>query len=110
VTCAKQQVRATIIMPDGRRFVGTNAADNPQASCPRGDMPSNVGYELCRDVCQQPGHAEEMAIQAAGGSCPGARLYLEGHGTVCPRCLEACYNAGIRTIFIEPPPAEEPAA
>lgn len=101
VTCAKQVVKATIIALDGREFTGFNDVLNPQMVCPRGDMPSNVGYHLCRDVCQQPGHAEVMAIAAAGEHARGATLILEGHKAVCPACLIACEAAGIARIEVK---------
>ena len=65
MTCAKQVVKATITTLDGRVFVGYNHCNNAQAVCPRGSLPSNVGYEMCREICQQPGHAEVMALRAA---------------------------------------------
>lgn len=100
MTCAKQVVKATIITTDGRTFVGYNDAGNPQATCPRGDMPSNVGYELCRDVCRQPGHAEVMALRAADFDVEGATLILEGHHTVCPTCMAALNAAGIARVEV----------
>ncbi len=95
MTCAKQLVRATIITPDGRRFVGTNACTNPQASCPRAGMPTGVGYELCQSVCQQQGHAEVQALRVAGVHACGATLILEGHSYLCDACRAACKAAGV---------------
>lgn len=100
MTCAKQVVKATIIAVDGREFTGFNDCNNPQQLCPRGDMPSNVGYHLCRDVCAQPGHAEVIAIEAAGDAAEGATLILEGHKAVCPTCMAACNAAGIARIEV----------
>lgn len=105
MTCAKQTVTATIITPDGQRFIGTNFARNPQPTCPRADMSTGVGYELCRSICQQEGHAEVNAIAAAGGSATGATLYLEGHTYACDPCKLACQRAGIAEIVIGSPPA-----
>lgn len=104
MTCAKQVVKATIITTDGRTFVGYNDADNPQAKCPRGDMPSNVGYHLCKEVCAQAGHAEVMAIAAAGDAAEGATLILEGHKAVCPTCMKALNTAGIARIEVKEKP------
>lgn len=103
MTCAKQTVTATIVMPDGRRFVGTNFARNPQPTCPRADMPTGVGYELCRSICQQEAHAEVNAIAAAGGKAEEATLYLEGHTYACEPCKAACAAAGIVAIVIGAP-------
>lgn len=100
--CAKQTVTATIVATDGSRFVGTNYCEAPQAVCPRADMPSGVGYELCTSVCRQPAHAEVNAIAAAGEKARGATLYLHGHTYACGPCTKACNDAGIAEIIIQP--------
>ena len=105
--CAKQTVTATIVTPDGRRFVGTNHVRNPQSVCPRADLPTGVGYELCRDVCGQAGHAEIDAIAKAGDDARGGILYLEGHTYACEPCKAAARKAGIVRIVIGSP--ENPA-
>jgi deoxycytidylate deaminase len=102
--CVKQTVTATIVTPDGERFVGTNFVRNPQPTCPRGDMPTGVGYELCRTVCDQSGHAEPNALAVAGEKARGATLYLEGHTYACEPCKEAARAAGIVEIVIAAPP------
>ena len=101
MTCAKQVVEATIVGRSGRVYVGRNDCASPQEVCPRGDMPSNVGYHLCRDVCRQEGHAEVMAICAAGDDACGGSLSLRGHIAVCPSCMSACDAAGIVDITVE---------
>lgn len=102
--CAKQVVTATIVTPGGSRFVGTNHCDNAQLTCPRGGMPSGVGYELCLEICQQSGHAEVNAILASGGAAAGGVLYLEGHTYACDACQTAVAAAGIAEIVIGTPP------
>lgn len=102
--CTKQTVTATIVTPEGERFVGTNFVRNAQPVCPRADMPTGVGYELCRTVCDQSGHAEPNAIAAAGEKARGATLYLEGHTYACEPCKAACAEAGVREIVIGAPP------
>lgn len=102
MTCAKQVVTARIIGRDGHTYTGTNACRRPQAVCPRGDRPSGSGYDLCRDVCEQEGHAEVMAIKAAGDQAEGGTLYLDGHRAVCPDCQRACDAAGIAQIHVLP--------
>jgi deoxycytidylate deaminase len=104
MTCAKQVVTATIIAGDGRRFVGTNFALAPQPTCPRGDMPSGQGYELCNSICRQTAHAEVNAIAAAADAARGAVLYLEGHSYACAACTAACAAAGIDEIIVASPP------
>lgn len=102
--CAKQVVTATIVTPDGERIVGTNHCLNAQDVCPRGNMPTGVGYEKCRDICQQPAHVEINAIAAAGDRARGATLYLEGHTYACMLCKSAAAGAGITEIIVGPPP------
>jgi len=102
--CAKQVVTATIITPEGQRFVGTNWVERPQSKCPRADMPTGVGYELCASVCAQSGHAEIDALRLARGKTRGATLYLEGHTYACEPCKAACKAAGIHKIIVGAPP------
>jgi len=98
--CAKQTTIA-VIAKDGKYWVGVNSCVNPQESCPRGDMPSGRGYELCDDICKQTGHAETNAIKAAGKkNCKDAILYLFGHDRVCNDCALAALKAGIKKLFI----------
>lgn len=103
--CAKQMVKATIVMVNGTWVVGTNYCRNAQPECPRVDMPTGVGYHLCKEVCDQAGHAEIVAIENAGGSTQGATLYLEGHTYACTTCIAAFKAAGGDAIIIGAPPA-----
>lgn len=100
MTCAKQLAVATIITQCGKVFWGRNDALQPAQVCPRGDLPSGEGYALCRDVCRQPGHAEVMALHAAGHWAEGAVLVLSGHKAVCADCSAACDAAGIARIVV----------
>lgn len=102
--CAKQTVTATIVDLSGLRHVGTNYCLNPQTTCPRGDMPTGVGYHLCKEICQQVGHAEPVAIAAAGAAARGATLYLEGHTYACDSCKGVAHAAGIVEIVVGKPP------
>lgn len=104
--CAKQTTRATIIAPNGSRYVGTNDCANPQTICPRADMPTGVGYELCISICRQTGHAEVNAVRAAGSAAQGGKLYLEGHYYACANCKATAEAAGVTEIVIGAPPAE----
>jgi deoxycytidylate deaminase len=103
--CAKQQVRCTLVHPDGRRWVGENLCANAQETCPRAGMPTGQGYELCASVCRQMGHAEEQAARTAGLEAAGARAYLEGHTYACDNCKSVLLRAGVREITIGAPPA-----
>lgn len=98
--CAKQVVHAVIVATDGSTFEGTNFCMEAQKTCPRGDMPSGEGYELCWDVCRQPAHAEVNALQAAGQKARGATLYLMGHTHCCNACRHVCDLAGIKEVVI----------
>jgi deoxycytidylate deaminase len=105
MTCAKQTVTATIITPEGHRWVGTNFALNPQPACPRGDAPTGTGYELCNSICRQLAHAEINALAAAGSEARGCVLFLEGHTYACEPCRAACRAAVIVEIVLGGPPA-----
>ena len=98
--CAKQRVIAVIITPDGERFSGENFCENPQIICPRGDMPSGIGYHLCKEVCNQKSHAEISAISAAGEKAKDSTLFLYGHTYACESCKKAADVAGILKIVI----------
>lgn len=113
--CAKQTVTATLIAAGGRRFVGTNYTNNPQATCPRAGMPTGQGYELCKSICDQPAHAEVNAVREAGEAARGATIYLEGHSYACDPCAATARDAGVLEIVIGAPPVAwrptpEPAA
>lgn len=103
--CVKQTVTATIVSKSGKNYTGTNYCNNPQTICPRADMLTGIGYELCSSICQQSGHAEINAIKSAGDESIGAILYLEGHSYVCASCTKACKDAGIEKIIISSPPS-----
>jgi deoxycytidylate deaminase len=103
MTCAKVVVTATIITKDGRTFTGRNDCVNPQVLCPRGNLPSGQGYEMCKTICQQPAHAEVVALRKAGVDASGATLLLQGHNFACEDCLQSCERAGIaRIVVIQP--------
>lgn len=104
MTCAKQVVRCTLVHPDGRRWVGENYCLSPQETCPRGAMPSGIGYHLCKEVCKQVGHAEVVAIAAAGEDAAGCAAYVEGHSYVCGRCAASLASAGVSHFEIGVPP------
>jgi len=101
--CAKGVVTATIVTEDGSSFVGTNECRRPQGSCPRGDMPTGVGYDMCRRVCCQVSHAEVAACRAAGYRARGATLFLEGHTYACDNCKAVMKRHGVAKIVIAAP-------
>jgi len=105
--CAKQVVTATLISQTGERFVGRNDCYRPQKTCPRGSMPSGVGYHLCGSECQQPYHAEVHAVIQAGNQASGATVYLEGHTYACKDCTDYCFEHGVKEIIVGAPPADD---
>jgi len=97
--CAKQEVIA-IIDHNGTYFIGSNWCWDAQQTCPRKDMPSGEGYELCESVCKQNAHAEVDACFNAGPSASGATLYLIGHTYCCDNCKSVMAKAGIKEVII----------
>lgn len=100
--CAKATIRCTLVTTDGDHIIGENWCLNPQDTCPRepGD-----GYEKCKTICRQLGHAEEMAVRLAGERAVGSKAYLEGHTYACMDCQHALFGAGVSSLSVAPPPA-----
>lgn len=101
--CAKLVVRCTLVTPVGVRFVGENWCANPQPTCPR---EPGEGYDKCKSVCQQYGHAEEVALLLAGCAASGSHAYVEGHDHACRNCQKALFGAGVAALTIGAPPTE----
>lgn len=103
--CAKRRVQC-LIKPVGMAgIVGENDCANPQKVCPRAP---GEGYEKCKSVCQQAGHAEIVALKRAeqwvgdaGGTLDGAKAFLRGHYWICEPCGAALRDAGIKSVEIE---------
>ena len=92
--CAKKEVKCFIIK--GKRvFTGTNECRNPQAFCPR---EPGEGYEKCKTICKQVGHAEEVALDAAGKHANGSRAFIQGIGHYCKSCQTKLFAAGVKTL------------
>ena len=105
MACAKTTVKCTIVTPDGQHIVGTNLCLNPQDVCPR---EVGEGYEKCKTICHQLGHAETVAAMKAGELAKGGRAYIEGHTYACKDCQETLYAAGVTAISVGiTPPSEE---
>jgi len=102
--CTRGVVKCTLVHPDGRRWEGENWVRNHQPVCPRGSLPSGVGYEMCRDICQQVGHAEVVAARAAGDNAAGCTAYVEGHTYACDDCKSVLASVGVHDIVIGAPP------
>lgn len=97
--CAKQDTIA-IITNGNKAWIGSNWCQNPQAECPRKDMPTGVGYEMCKDICQQYSHAEVDACCNAGYNAEGATLYLIGHTYCCDNCKSVMDGFEIKDVVI----------
>ena len=97
--CAKQETIA-IIENHGRYWIGSNWCNNSQDICPRSNMKTGEGYELCRSICNQDYHAEVDACIKAGTNAKGGILYLLGHTYCCDNCKEIMNNFGIREVII----------
>lgn len=104
IPCSKRTVTATVIAVDGRRFSSTNYTLAAPPVCPRADMPTGVGYELCRDICRQPAHAEVNALDLAGAAALGGEMYVEGHSYACASCMQLAQALGIAAVHFRAPP------
>lgn len=83
--CAKHITACKITTKDGKEYYGENYCLSPQVTCPREE---GEGYEKCKSVCFQIGHAEEVAIMGAlldGADLKGAEAII-GHERVCDNC------------------------
>ncbi len=93
--CAKRRVQAVLTSPTGEVFIAENSCLNPQLVCPRA---RGEGYEKCKTICQQVGHAEPQVLRQAGlQHSMGAHLKITHH-YACEECLIACKRAGVETI------------
>lgn len=90
--CAKTTTRCTIITVDGERITGENWCERPQKTCPR---IMGEGYEKCKSICEQIGHAEEVAVMLAGSDARGGTAVLSGHTYYCMSCQHALFAAGV---------------
>jgi hypothetical protein len=97
--CVKQEVVA-VIHNNGKFWIGRNDCLNPQYKCPRGDMPSGQGYDLCKTVCKQIGHAEEVACKEAGEEAEGGELVLFGHNYCCDKCVNIMKEHKLKGYYI----------
>ena len=99
MTCAKRRVTAILVGASGQHYIGMNACTIPQAVCPRDP---GEGYEKCKSVCRQKGHAETMALQQAGDDARGGTITIVGHEYVCEDCVEALDEAGVLRAVLSP--------
>lgn len=102
--CARREVTCTLVTPGGERIVGKNWCKKPQTVCPRTE---DEDYTKCKTVCDQWGHAEEVAVLIAGPKAMGATAIIEGHSYACRNCQEALFAAGVSGISVAKQTAPE---
>jgi tRNA(Arg) A34 adenosine deaminase TadA len=93
--CAKRLVTALLVAEDFECFVGANWVKNAQPTCPR---LKGEGYEKCKTICGQEGHAEIMALKDAGEKARGCRMYV--NHKPCSECQAAMDAAGVIGVHI----------
>ncbi len=98
--CAKQTTIAIIECTNGKYYIGTNWCQNAQKECPRKDLPTGIGYEMCEDICEQYAHAEVDACLNALTESKGGTLYLLGHTYCCENCKNIMDDYGIANVVI----------
>ncbi len=109
--CLKHRMAAVIVDEDGEWLgVGWNGPAEgslpKDGVCPRMDMASGEHYELCDEAC--PDHVHDVigaledyeSIKEYIGEAENLSLYLIGHDSICPHCLEAAERAGIEEICV----------
>lgn len=97
--CAKQNVVSVLVALNGKVYIGYNGCDKQVEECPRKDMKSGIGYELCKSVCKQTFHSEENACKQAGIDANGATIYLFNHTYCCDSCIFTMQNYGIHAVI-----------
>ena len=96
--CAKQRVRCKLTLSNGKELWGENWCMNAQKECPRGP---GEGYEKCKTICNQIGHAEQVAARwAEDYHLEGATATLYGHTYFCQTCQEALFAAGVQFLEV----------
>lgn len=94
--CAKVTVKCKITN-NGKTFYGENWCRNPQDVCPR---KPGEGYDKCHNICKTLGHAEMVALAAAGPDAEGAIVEIEKHRDICGPCYHKLKLAGVKEIRI----------
>ena len=99
MNCAKQITTCTITTVCGKKYYGENDCLVKQDKCPREE---GEGYDKCKSVCFQIGHAEEVAVHnalKAGAKLEGATAEI-GHHRICDNCNNLLANHGISNIIL----------
>ncbi len=100
--CAKQPAGA-VIVKDGKIIGrGTNAG-KLMNECARWGSATGQNYHLCKEVCHQEGHAEDMAVRDAiknKFNCEGADIYMYGHWYCCKPCWDIMNEHKIANVYL----------
>lgn len=102
--CVKQATGAVIVVNNEIVARGANSGLKIKI-CPRvlNKCPTGVGYNLCKNICRQTGHAETVCVDNFKKSNffgQPAELYLYGHWWCCEPCWNAMIEAGINTVYL----------
>lgn len=103
--CAKQATGAVIVVNQQIAASGCNAGKKMK-NCPRvaQNFPTGQGYHLCKQLCEQIGHAEETCVNNFLNKkfvqTGEPALYLWGHWWCCEPCWKAMIGAGINTVYL----------
>jgi len=101
--CLKRPVYALIITAKEDRFYGMNHISSSEITqCPRKDLATGEGYDLCKNICLQGAHTEVHAINealACKADLSGAKLYMAGHDYCCEACLLYLKQHGLISAY-----------
>lgn len=104
--CAKAHVVATLVAANGQQFQSSNFCLTPQPECPRDfyGYKSGEGYHLCKEICNQPAHAEENVVFFAkkeGTDVRGSKIYVD-YTWICENCKQICKDVGADVVIGKP--------
>ena len=102
--CSWWQTGAVIVKDEELLGKGANTGQW-QPFCPRYEQgcKTGEGYDLCKNICKQTGHAEITAIQDAITNKQNLRhadLYLFGHWWCCKNCWNAIIAQHIQCVYL----------
>ncbi len=102
--CIKQPTAAVVVKNGKIIGQGVNAGKRVEI-CPRTihNCPTGTGYEYCKEVCNQEGHAEVVAVRDAlkkTNNLKGVSLYLDGHWWICQGCWDEIIRVGIKKVYL----------
>jgi len=92
--CAKTVVRCVLtdVITDEVVATGENICMTPQQTCPRTE---GEDYTKCKSVCNQVGHAEEVAAYMARDHKQPLEAIITGHTNYCQNCWNVLTKLGV---------------